>query len=526
MPFKRILSVIVIMSIILSLTSCKDKEKNQIVKYDIAADPVNLDPQFTNDYPSSLVVFNMMEGLLRLNSEGKLIEGVSKNFEVTKNGLFYTFYLRNNAKWENGENVTAYDFVFAFKRLFDPQTNAPSKQNYYCIKNSKLYAQGKIKADDLGVRATDPFTFQIALEYKNSMFLQLLTNPAAMPCNEKFFNETKGKYGLEADKTLANGPFVLNSWAHDDYLALKRNKRYVSTREVIPAGVSFIVESKNSQYRFTTEQTDAFIFKNVDESMLKKYNIANYENTVWGIAFNLKNKTLKNKNVRKAFVNCFDSSTYADNLPTNYKVANAIIPESITFLDKKYRDYAGKNIIPAFNAKKAKEFLKQGKNELKINKIKNISIIAPENTDHLKIFAFLSQVWQKELDIYVSTKSLPADKYRDAIENKDYDLAIVDITASYNSPEAILSTFVDGSKNNHYNYKSVEFNKILNSANHSDNLENAANKYVNAEKLLIQDGIFIPMYYQEEFFAQRKSTKGLLYFSANKMIDFAEVRKK
>lgn len=525
MKVKRPLAIALIFAILMSFAACSSKEKNQIIKYDITADPINLDPQLANDYASNLVVYNMMEGLLRLNSEGKLTEGVATNYELSENKKIYTFYLRQDAKWENGEPVTAYDFEFAFKRLFDPQTNSPTAKNYYSIKNSKAVAQGKANSSKLGVRATSAYIFQIQLEEKNAMFLQLLTNPAAMPCNEKFFNETKGKYGLDADKTLSNGPFVLNSWAHDDYLALKRNKKYTSTREVIPAGVSFIVETEEAEYRFTTEQTDAFIFGTLNDEIRSKYFLSENENTVWGIAVNQKNKALKNENIRKALALSFDNSVLEGVLPEAYISARGIVPPSVTMLDKMYRDYAGNDVAPAYNEEIAIEHFEKGSKKVG-DELSNLSIIALENTDHLEIFAYVSQIWQKNLGLYVTAKALPIDEYNKAIENGDYDLAIVSMSADYNSPESVLSKFTTDSSYNITGYSSKEYDKAISVASNSLDLANAADKFLAAEKMILDEGVFIPMYYQIEYFAYHKDMRDLFYSPANKMIDFAEVKKK
>ncbi len=521
---KKIAAFLLAIALTVPLAACSGKESNQILKYDISADPVNLDPQLVNDYASSLVVFNMMEGLLRINSEGKLTEGVAKDYDVSEDGLEYTFYLREDALWENGDSVTANDFVFAFKRLFDPQTSSPTAKNYYCIKNSKAVYKGKKTSDTLGVAALSTFVLKITLSYSNPMFLQLLTDPAAMPCNEAFFHETKGKYGLDADKTLANGPFVLNGWSHDDYLSLRRNTKYVSAREVIPAGVSFIVETENSQYRFTTERTDAFIFESADDSVLKKYDITKYENTVWGIAVNLKKRPFNNENITKALAASFDRSAFSESLPDSYRVTDAIVPGSITMLDKSYRDYASGIITSLYNLKNAKKLYKKGKKQT--SGLNSVTLIASEGTIHADMFAYASQIWQKELSFYVKVETLEEDEYQSALESGDYDLAIVAISADYNSPEAILAQFTKGADGNIFGYSSNKYDKLLDAAQRADGIVRAAEYYVTAEKLVLSDGAFIPMYYQTGYFAVQKNVSDIAYYPANAMIDFAGARKK
>lgn len=526
MRWKNLLCLTLVLGVLASFVSCKGKETNQIIKYDISSEPVNLDPQLANDYASSLVVFNMMEGLLRINSEGKLTEGVAENYSVDESGLLYTFNLRPDAKWENGESVTANDFVFAFRRLFDPQTNSSTAKNYYCIKNARAYHRGKTSADKLGVEATGDFTLRITLGFANPIFLQLLTNAAAMPCNEKFFYETKGKYGLDADKTLSNGPFVLNGWAHNDYLSLRRNTRYVSARKVVPAGVSFIVETEKSKYRFETEQTDAYAFFDSPAESLKKYNVSGYENTVWGIALNQSHKALGNENIRKALVASFDRSAYTGRLPGYLRQTDVIVPKSITMLDRSYRDYAAGYIPSMYDPANAKKLFSRGKKEVGSAALSKITVIAPKNTAHLGLFAYASQIWQKKLSLYIKVKELESDEYRAALKKGDYDMALISLSADINSPNAVLSQFESRSDKNIFGYKSQRLDRVLSESERSGSLAKAAGKYISAEIIILSDGVFIPMYFQTDYFAVSKNVKGIVYYSADGMIDFAGAVKK
>ena len=181
----------------LPLVSCSGKKSNQLVKYNLSSEPVNLDPPLADDPSSALVVTNLFEGLLRMAADGKLTEGVATDYEVSDDGLTYVFHLRTDAKWyavadKREAPVTAHDFVFGFQRLFNPETGSVSAKKLYCIKNAEAVHTGSLPVSELGVTAEDDYTLLIQLDYANSMFLTLLTTPAAMPCNEAFSWRRRG----------------------------------------------------------------------------------------------------------------------------------------------------------------------------------------------------------------------------------------------------------------------------------------------------------------------------------------------
>lgn len=518
--------------VVLCLGGCSDKTAGQLFKYDLDADPANLDPQLANDYASLLVIENTMEGLLRLKEDGGLTEGVATDYTVSDDGTTYKFTLRQNAKWQNGDPVTAHDFVFAFQRLFKPETGSTTAQDFYCIKNSQSIHKGEMDAGKLGVSAKDDYTLIIQLDYPNAMFPALLTTAAAMPCNKDFFYDTKGKYGLEAKTTLSNGPFYLKAWGHDDYLSCRLNDQYQSAQQPVASGVSFIVEdSREDQIsRFQKQQSSAIVLSGQEAAELreKNYQFTSFENTVWGIAFNQNGTPFANKNLRLALLYAFSPQSFDKQLPEDLKRISAVVPQSITLLNRAYRDYAGSNMLPEFNAAKAREYLALAKNELGADKLNGLELIAPAGTgvDHLGLFSYVSQIWQKELGIYLAVKELPADEFQTALESGNYQCAITSLSAQYNSPASVLSSFTSGSAKNLFGYKSETYDSILAGAARQNGLSQAAAEYKKAERRIINDGVFLPLYVQKEYFTTEADTTGVIYHAATKMVQFSQGRKK
>ena len=212
--FIRNIAFIFLLVLSLVLPSCsEDDGSGYIFKMNIENNPSNLDPQMADDRESIMIITNMMEGLVKELPSGGIVSAAAERFEMSEDGLTYTFFLRNDRRWESlakfSEPVKADDFVFAFQRIFDPETNSPYISDYMCIKNSSAVLNGMVPVDELGVKAVDDHTVKFTLEYPYFDFLSLLTKTAAMPCSREFFELSKGKYGMAADAVASNGAFYM-----------------------------------------------------------------------------------------------------------------------------------------------------------------------------------------------------------------------------------------------------------------------------------------------------------------------------
>lgn len=203
-----------------------DEKKEQVLNLLETQEIPTLDPALATDEVSFIVLNNVMEGLYRLGKDNKPVPGVAESYEVSQDGKVYTFKLRKDAKWSNGDPVTAHDFVFAWRRVLDPKTASEYAYIMYDIKNAEEINQGKLPVDQLGVKALDDYTLQVELKNPVPYFVSLTVFSSFMPQNEKFVKSQGEKYGLEANTTLYNGPFVLSEWKHEQGWTYKKNPNY------------------------------------------------------------------------------------------------------------------------------------------------------------------------------------------------------------------------------------------------------------------------------------------------------------
>ena len=207
---------------------------------DLSRRVTSLDPQFSTSWESQVVMLNLFEGLLLRQGNGELIPGAAESYQVSADGLTYTFQLRRDGVWNDGSlrngidptPVTAKDFVFSFHRIFDPEVPSPWAGDFQAIQNSQEVLSGELPKSQLGVRAVGDYTLIITLSEPSSILLEQLAGPGALPCNEEFFLSTWARYGQGIGQILGNGPFRLSSW-DQEALVLAPSSFYSGEQEVL-----------------------------------------------------------------------------------------------------------------------------------------------------------------------------------------------------------------------------------------------------------------------------------------------------
>lgn len=522
---KRFLFPLII-SVLLSLLLFSCGKESVSLYYDIDTAPVNLDPQSASDYSSQLIINSLFEGLLRSGENGELEPAAAESYTVSSDGLIYRFVLRQDGRWSSGESVTAHDFAFAFQRLFDPDTNSKNAGDFFCIKNSEKVYRGELPSSELGVRAVSDTELEITLSEYNSRFLYLLTTSPAMPCNEKFFLDTKGKYGLSDKMIQGNGPFYLSSW-QENALKLRQNQEYSTDGELEADSVTFNILSAmdvkaTKEERFLDGKTSAVATDGMNvEALSRKGNrVSHNENTVWGVVFRMGDSPFANADIRRAL--CYDSDYLAMKgaLPDYLTKASAIVPQNIRIGEQSYRELAGSDLTVAYDPARAKELYKKGLSDRGLEGITTAVLIVPAGMGHEDYFAYLSQIWQRDLGLYLTVEVLEAEEYQQRLQSGDFDCAIAALNGDYNSPYAILSQFSSNSGKNVSGYKNAGFDRLLEEAVQQPDEKKAAESYKQAEEMLLQNGVFLPLYYQSEYFVTSREAVNVRYDFDSKMVDF------
>lgn len=201
---------------VLSLTACGSGSNS--FTWFVDSIPANLDPQVASSASDIIACENLYSGLVRRTADGSLAPELCERWEVSADRLTYTFYLKDGLTYAASKGdpsdyaITAEDFVFAFQRMFLPGTNSPYAVEFSALENSAAVLAGQKPASALGVTAAEPLKLVFRLSSPDETFLSKLTLPGAMPCDEAFFDSTRGTYGLTSASTLSSGHFYLYNW--------------------------------------------------------------------------------------------------------------------------------------------------------------------------------------------------------------------------------------------------------------------------------------------------------------------------
>ena len=208
-------------------------KSNKTLNMSNSDDITTLDTSLVKDALSSEVIANTMEGLTRLDKEFNASEGMAKSWEVSEDALTWTFNLRDDAVWSNGEKVTAHDFEYAWKRTLDPATACETASIFYDIVGAKDYNLSKNSdRDSVGVKAIDDYTLEVKLNRPVPYFDKMVASTSFYPQNQKFVESKGDKYGTSIENSIFNGPFILKTWKLNDQYAMGKNQAYWDSNSV------------------------------------------------------------------------------------------------------------------------------------------------------------------------------------------------------------------------------------------------------------------------------------------------------
>lgn len=540
---KRFLSQITSVFLIIGLllfSGCSKEEDTgagYLFTYTLSGNPECLDPQYTENENAETVLSNIMEGLLQLDEHGRMILAGAESYHVSEDGLTYQFKLRNNCYWyqvgmdeKNAKPVTAKDYVFAFRRLLNPETDAPHAEDFLCIQNASDILAGKQKPEKLGVSAPDGATVVFELEYPNEAFLLLLTQNCAVPCNEDFFIATKGRYGLSEDTVFCNGAFYLTKWAYDAYgsgnfLTFRKNTLYHQADQISPSSLQFNImrSQQEADEEFANKNSDCILTTTYPSEYINSENYTVKTNSVrtWGLIFNPDNQTLENHQLRQALAYGIDRESLSEHMHQNFKSAYGVIPPAVQILGRSYRElYADEPLAIPYQPEKASELFEE--TALPMASVNALKILIPDSFDSKETLLALCQEWQNLFGQYIGIESVSYSEYQKRLTEGDYSIALYSIKPQYNSCEAVLQEFSEQS--GLLGLDKQEFDTLLKTFPSFEQLKDKISLYGEAEKLILNQIIFIPLFYQNSYLIYTAGNTDIWYHPFSKSVFFQKAK--
>lgn len=498
--------------------------------------PQSLDPQFACDESSETVISNLYSRLMKLDSSGNPVCSNAESYEISPDGLTYTFRLRSDNCWFFDYNdddkideaecfpVTAHDYVFAFRRILDPEMCSPFADEFSCIKGGSAIINGSAPADSAGVTAADSTTLVIELEYPSADFLTLLASNAASPCNEDFFLSTKGRYGLDDKSVMSNGAFFVRQWFYDPYgsnniLYMKKNSaNSYEADEILPSFLSFTIEKNEADIKklFKDGGIDCITTLNAKAYNKKKYTVDAYRSLTLGIVFNPDSTVFSNENLRKSLAYSIDYNELSQALDSDAEAARGIIPPAVSLLGRSYRELSSDRLMNRFSEEEAKSCYSSAKSELNTESFDSVKLLVCTDTVDSGCLHVITQRWQDILGLYIGIEEVTAAEFDSRIENGEYQLALYPVRGLYNSGVSVLEQFTE----NPLIKVSGEAEQAINSLRKCPDSSELVELFADAEKKILSQYSFIPVFYKNTYLVAGNANENIGYDAFSGAVDF------
>lgn len=478
-------------------------------------EPTSLNPSQGFNLVSWEPLNNLVEGLVRLDAQHLAAPATAESWVVSEDGKTYTFKLRQQAKWSNGDAITASDFVYGWTEMLKPETASPAAFLAYDIVGARDFNEGKGQASDLGIKALDEHTLEVKLNAPSMAFLNILTNPNFAPVNQKIA-QANPKWHTEANTFVGNGPFALKEWNHSKNLVLVKNPNYWDAASVKIDKVDFaMVNDLNTSFQmYRTGELDATPSP-IPAAMYDKVknNKDFHQAPSAGIYFfrlHTQMPPFQNKNIRKAFALAINQADVA-----NYVVKQGRPPAygfvSPGFTGPDGKDFRAENgDLIKTDTKAAKELLAKGMEEEKYTTLPEVTLTYINSPTDKRIAETIQNMLKQELGIDIKLQSLENKVFFAKQRGLQLQFSRSSFINDYADPYNTLETFLSKSPGNRTAWSNKEFDQLLAQAHQSTDAKERWAALLKAEKILIDEAPMIPLYFYNQSYLESPKVKGIL----------------
>lgn len=519
----KYLTLLVIVTLILSACSNKKSlysDEGQVFRKIITQDITTLDTALITDAVSSDVAGQTFEGLYSIDKNDKVTLGVAKETPQKSNGgKTLTINLRKDAKWSNGDPVTAHDFVYAWRKVVDPKTASEFAYIMSDIKNADLVNTGKKPLNSLGIKALNKYKLQIDLERPVPYINELLALSTFYPQDAKIAKKYGKKYGTNAERAVYNGPFKVTNWQVEDKIQLVKNNQYWDKKSVKLDKVNYKVlkDQQAGASLYDTNSIDDTIITSEQVDKYKGSKELNYQLTAATFYIKMNEKTVpefKNKNLRLAIAQAINKKGYVKTVLNDGSLASNNFTGIGTAKTPDGKDFASTVESPLkYNPKVAKQNWEKAKKEL--GKKEFAFTMNTQDTPASKIAAeyIKSQVESNLPGVTLKIKQMPFKQKTTLELANNYEATYSGWSPDYPDPTAFLETMTKDNAQNNTDWDNKEYNRLLKESNSSllRETEKRNEALQRAESILLHDAPVAPVYQKGEAHLTNPQVKGLQY---------------
>lgn len=503
-------------------TEAPSTDEPFVLDVHVGSEPNSIDPAINTAVDGATLINHAFEGLMKIDDTGEVVYGQAASHTVSDDGLVYTFKLRDDILWSDGQPVVAEDFVYAWQRAIDPATGSDYNYMIEMVAGAdKIMAEeNPAPADTLAIRAVDEKTVEITLSVATSYFLEICAFPTTYPVRKDIIEANGEAWALEPETYIGNGPYILKEWENKGYMLYEKNPTYYGVADLGPDQIKFhlmddnnaiLAAYKNGTILFAddlpSEEIDAM---EATGELYIKGQLGTYF-----VCFNTEKAPFDNAAVRKALNLVIDRQYVIDNVSKGgQQPATAFVPTGLSDveMEKEFRVVGG-NYWSADeadyqkNVEEAKALLAEAGYPDGAG-FPAFEYMYNNSTGHQAIAEYLQQVWKETLGITATLANQEWNVFIDTRNNGDYQVARHGWLADYNDPISFLDMWVTGGGNNDANYSNPEYDALIAQVKASSDRAERMKLMHQAEDLLMADMPVGPIYYYTDLYLKSPKLEG------------------
>ena len=503
---KKSVRLSAVMLCLLVFLGCNERKRlvdlgteQQIMHISNAAEISGIDPHTTTGMPESRIQMALFEGLVTKHPKTlEVIPGVADSWVVSDDGLIYTFHIREDAKWSNGDRLTANDFVQSWHRALMPALANEYVESLFVLKNAEKFFKQELEFSEVGVKALNDNTLQVELKNPTPYFLQLLDHHSMFPVHihtiKKFSSvDERDSTWTKPENFVGNGPFVIREWTPGKIFSVIPNPYYWDAKMVRLKEMRFYpVEQLLAEERmFKAGQLHKTEWMPI--AKIEKYKIANdpeyvtfpYLATYFYI-FNITKPPMDDVRVRKALAYAVDRESIAKNITKGQQLpAYALTPPDVLGYTSKAK--------MTYDIELARKLLADA-GYPNGEGMPSLELIYNTSEDHQKIAQAVQQMWKKNLNINVTLQNQEWKVFLDNQKQSNYQIARMAWVGDYVDPNTFLEIFITNGGNNRTGWSNANYDKLIRSAASAKSRDERYDLLQQAEQILVAEAPFIPIY--------------------------------
>ncbi len=445
--------------IALLLVGCgqsKQSSKKQVICTSIDSELTSVDLSKTTALNSFTVLNNVDEGLFRLGKNSKIEPGIAKNYTESKDGKTYTFHLRKNAKWSNGDPVTAQDFVYSWRRTLNPKTSSQYGYLFSGIKNADKIQSNKAPVSSLGIKANGRYQLTVTLENKLPFFKLLMGFPVFFPQDSKIVQKYGSRYGTSANRQVYNGPFTLTKWTGSNLSwTLKKNPSYWDHKNVNLDAVKYsVIKDPTTGFNLYNEKKLDMNGLSNDQAKQYRHNrnlVTRNQSSSYYIAFNQKKKAFQNLKIRQAISMAINRPMLVNKVVGGGAIQNnSFVSKGLAVSPKDGKDFTADTTAPTsmtYNLPAAQKLFKQGLTEVGVKSL-SFTLMAGDDYATKQLTKYLQSALEKLPGLRVSLNNISARVVLSRQAGQQFQATAADWFADYSDPVTFLNILTSKNPSN------------------------------------------------------------------------------